>query len=390
MPAGIGYGDDLMGQLFRLQGLGYGDDMLNSVLAGAGVQGQVAPAGSLLGGGMNVPGMRGGSTGAIPGGGAGGPMFTGSGDQRLEQARQRAFGSLGQGAEIFRGDLGQTLQRGIQQILAGQNLPFSQGVQANMFSQAADAAGGAEQSARNQIREGFANAGMGGSGGMTRAFLDAAGRRSDSLAGARNQIQTTAALENFGAQERARQAGTGFLAQQSAAEAPFRLKEADLLSRFEVTGQSPFAFGGMGGGGTQRALGGQQGVPQGQGPRYGSFGPQLSMPAQRQVGGQTANGTSSNAQSQQRLAQYLASRGQAPGQPPPTAQQPGMAGFLQNSGQNPQLGGAAMGQRQPGGILGGFRGSLPGGQIGGQAPQPQQRPRGGILGGFGGVPNMGF
>lgn len=178
------------------------------------------------------------SAGGVPLGGAG---STAAADAKLEAARKQAFGSLAQGASYFGSPLGQQAQGAISSTLAGQNVPYTQGVQDRLFGQAADLNAGSRASQDDLIRRSLAERGMEGSGGGLAAMLGAGRDQSAANSQALSSIQNTATLENFSAQERARQQAESFLSSRSSAEAPYRLKEADLLSRSEVTGQDPFA-----------------------------------------------------------------------------------------------------------------------------------------------------
>jgi len=216
-------------------------------------------------------GGAGGSSG-IPLPGQGGP--TAADDAKLEEQRRLAFGSLGQGAGYFGAPFGQSVQSNIGNRMSGADAPYTQAVQDRLFARQADLAAGQEAGARDMIRSQLAERGMEGSGAGLAAMLGAGRERSAANTAALSDIQNRAQLENFSARERAQQAGTDFLSQRSAGEAPYRLKEADLRSRFEVTGQG--GLGDLAGllglaAGPQRALGGspQAGQP---------FGPQVGYP----------------------------------------------------------------------------------------------------------------
>jgi len=182
------------------------------------------------------------------------------GDAALEAARQRAFGSLGQGSSIFRGSLGQATGQNLERRVSGMDQPYDQATQDRMFSAQADQSAAAAQAQDQRARDFFANSGTAGSGAQLSGLLDTSTRHAQNMQAARADIQNRAQLENFGARERAADASTGFMGAQSAGEAPYRLKEADLLSRYEVTGQDPLgsALAGLVGGGL-RARGGAAG-----------------------------------------------------------------------------------------------------------------------------------
>lgn len=219
--------------------------------------------------GLN-PGQSQGVPASIAGGGSGGGAYTSTSadDAKLEAARKQAFGSLAQGASYFGSPLGQQTQNAISSTLSGQNVPYTQGVQDRLFGQAADMNAGSRASQDDLIRRSLAERGMEGSGGGLAAMLGAGRDQSAANSQALSSIQNTATLENFSAQERARQQGESFLSSRSSAEAPYRLKEADLLSRSEVTGQDPFAsaLSSLFGFGTRSATGSpQQGTQMGLG-----------------------------------------------------------------------------------------------------------------------------
>lgn len=173
----------------------------------------------------------GGLFGPAQGGGAGG------GDAALEAARQQAFGSLNQGSSIFRGSLGQAAAGGMERRALGQDQPYDQGTQDRMFAAAADQSNAASGQQDSRIRNFFANNGMAGSGGQLRAQLGIDQQHAQNMQAARSEIQNRAQLENFGARERAGEQAGQFLGAQSAGEAPYRLKEADLLAKYDSVGQ---------------------------------------------------------------------------------------------------------------------------------------------------------
>lgn len=187
----------------------------------------------------------------------------GGGDAALEAARKQAFDSLGQGSSIFRGPLGQATQGNLLGRVSGQDQPYDQATQDRMFAQAADQSASAAQAQDARARDFFAASGTAGSGAQLGGLLDTATAHDQRMQAARSDIANRAQLENFGARERAADASGQYMGQQAAGEAPYRLKESDLLSRMEVTGQDPMAASllaalGMLGGGT-RARGGVQG-----------------------------------------------------------------------------------------------------------------------------------
>ena len=252
--------------------------------AGNWIQGNAAlsQAGNVM---RMQPYAGGPAVGSFPGGGAGGYGGgpTGADDAKLEEQRRLAFGSLNQGANYFASPFGQQIQGAIGARAAGADAPYTQAVQDRLFSRQADLAASAEQSDQARIRSMMGERGMEGSGAALAAMLGAGRQRSAANSAALSDIENRAQLENFGARVQGQQQGADWLAQRSAAEAPYRLKEADLRSRFEVTGQ-----GGLGdlaamlglANGPQRALGGN-GSPQAGAP----FGPQVNYPPRGAGGG---------------------------------------------------------------------------------------------------------
>lgn len=221
----------------------------------------------------------GGGGGFGGGGGAGGPSA--SEKAWLEEQRRLGYGALQPGMNYFGGALGQNVESAIGRTLSGADVPYTQAVQDRLFASQADLARGQEIGAQDMIRSQLAERGMEGSGAGLAAMLGAGRERSAANTAAMSEIQNRAQLENFGARERARQQGESFLSSRSAAEAPYRLKEADLRLGSTVFGQdasrSPFAFSGM------RALGGGAGSPQ-QGTQMGLqlpfAAPQQTQPRQ--------------------------------------------------------------------------------------------------------------
>lgn len=191
---------------------------------------------------------------AAAGAGTGGGMG-GDGDAKLEEQRRLAFGSLAQGANYFAGPLGRQTEQNLSATQAGVDVPYTQAVQDRLFSRQADLNAGQEANQLDAINASFANRGMEGAGAQLAAQLAVGRERAGANTAAESDIANRAQLENFGARERARGASADFLSARSGAEAPYRLKEADMRSRFEVVGQSPFGgmFGGLGAAGNTLA-----------------------------------------------------------------------------------------------------------------------------------------
>lgn len=227
-------------------------------------------------------------------------------EARLQQQRDLAFQSLGAGANIFRGPLGQTAASSFLAGMTGGNVPFDAPTQSRLMARRADASGAAHATEQNRVRQFFSGNGMRGGGGELAALVGADRAHAGRMQQARNDVETKAQLENFAAMERAREGAVGFQSQQAQGEAPFRLKEADMRSRFEAIGQSP--FGGAQGmftpsgysGGVVQA-GGQMGfaLPQGYG-GVGGTGAQIT-PYQAQAA--TGQGGYAQQASQARPAQ---------------------------------------------------------------------------------------
>lgn len=247
------------------------------VVGGSGAYGSTPAAG---GGGGSIP---------LPGGG-GGPSP--SEKAWLEEQRRLGYGALQPGMNYFGGSLGQNVESAIGRTLSGADVPYTQAVQDRLFASQADLARGQEIGAQDMIRSQLAERGMEGSGAGLAAMLGAGRERSAANTAALSEIQNRAQLENFGARERARQQGESFLSSRSSAEAPYRLKEADLRLGSTVFGQdatrSPFA----GFGGPQRALGSpQQGTQLGlQLPFTAPQQPRSGMPGQATQAAQAQQG----------------------------------------------------------------------------------------------------
>lgn len=257
-------------------GATYKFDQLGRIISGIGPNGEPLDANGRIVGG----------NGSIAGGGAAAGAGTTSAQtaaDKAERARQEAlaFGSLAQGAGYFGSPLGQQTQAAIGRTLAGQDVPYTQGVQDRLFSQQVDANAGAYAAQDDLIRRSMAERGMEGSGAALAAQLGAGRDYSAANTQALSQIQNTAQLENWGAQERARAQGESFLASRSQAEAPYRLKEADLRSGWESIRDQVGA--GIAGGGLGAAYG-IGGAPRNAVSQGTSMGFQ-SMPGQGGMGG---------------------------------------------------------------------------------------------------------
>lgn len=263
--------------------------------AGNWIQGNAAlsQAGNVM---RMLPYAGGPAVGSFPGGGAGGYGGgpTAADDAKLEEQRRLALASLNQGANYYASPFGQQIQGAIGARAAGADAPYTQAVQDRLFSRQADLAASAEQSDQARIRSMMGERGMEGSGAALAAMLGAGRQRSAANSAALSDIENRAQLENFGARVQGQQQGADWLAQRSAAEAPYRLKETDFRGRMEVTGE-----GGLGDlakmlgaawDTSSRALGGN-GSPQAGQP----FGPQVGYPKGGSAGGAApAGGGSTN------------------------------------------------------------------------------------------------
>lgn len=251
-------------------GATYKFDQLGRIISGIGPNGEPLDANGRIVGGNN----------SIAGGGASSSTSAQTAADKAARAEQErlAFGSLAQGASYFNSPLGQQTSSAIGRTLAGVDVPYTQGVQDRLFAAQGDANAGARAAQDDLIRRSMAERGMEGSGASLAAQLAAGRDQSAANSQALSQIQNTAQLENWGAQERARQQGESFLASRSQAEAPYRLKEADLRSGWESIRDQVGA--GLAGG----ALAGLIGGPRNAIGVGGQLGFQ-NMPGQGGVGG---------------------------------------------------------------------------------------------------------
>lgn len=194
---------------------------------------------------------------SIAGGGSGGSYATGQQPAAVAANRAAMFAALQPGQNYFASPLGQQAQSAIANTMSGVDVPYTQAVQDRLFSGQADLNAGARASQDDLIRRQLAERGMEGSGAGLAAMLGAGRDQSAANSTALSQIQNTAQTENFAARERARNAAESFLSSRSAAEAPYRLKEADLRAQSDFTMTDPFNLGAYfaGLGGARSALG---------------------------------------------------------------------------------------------------------------------------------------
>lgn len=244
-PTAPGYGGGYAGEAWGADapgdGSGYG-------YAGGG-------GGQQVGGGSPLQDYGGGGGAARPrdwtsyvqpppagagGGGAGvGAAWSSPAEQELRRQRDLMLGTLAEGRSMWGSGTNDLLLNRINESMQGNNVPYTDAVQARLFSQRADAIAAQQQQQAAALRRQMAGAGMSGGGGELAMLLAqqqaAAGQRNNALA----DIGMQSALENYGAQERARDAAFQYLTGRAAAEAPFRLAEANARGRFEVTGVGP-------------------------------------------------------------------------------------------------------------------------------------------------------
>lgn len=222
--AGAPYAGTPAGNNFSLAG---------SPTQGSGVIGQVNPG---------IPG----------GGGAGGSVSLGNSfassvpsnptqsqaDAILNQQRDMAVARLHNVDDLFNSRLAELTSQGYERQMTGQSQPFSDQTLALMEARLADQATAADRGRRNLIREQFAGRGLAGSGlqrGAEQASMtEASAQRGQNL----GNLLIQQAQDNFAAQERGRAGGASWLSAQAAGILPAILKEADLRSRFEVTGDA--------------------------------------------------------------------------------------------------------------------------------------------------------
>ncbi len=241
-------------------GATYRFDELGRIVGGIGPNGEALDANGRIVGGNAFQSLAAGG-GAIQGaggaGGAGGAYATGQQPAVVAANRQRMFDTLTPGQNYFGGGLGQQTSNAIANTMSGADVPYTQGVQDRLFSGQADLNAGSRSSQDDLIRRQLAERGMEGSGAGLAAMLGAGRDQSAANSTALSQIQNQAQLENFAARERARSQGESFLSSRSAAEAPYRLKEADLRFQSDFTAEAggAGALAGLLGGGVRNALG---------------------------------------------------------------------------------------------------------------------------------------
>ncbi len=157
-------------------------------------------------------------------------------DALLNQQRELAFGRLRSVDDIFNSRLGELTDQALQRQIQGTDVPFTDQRMEQMEARLAAQATSADRGRRSRIREQFAGRGLGGSGlqfGAEQASMaEASAQRGANL----NNLLIQQGMENWTAQERARQGAQQWLSSKAAGIMPSILKEADMRSRFEVTG----------------------------------------------------------------------------------------------------------------------------------------------------------
>ena len=206
-----------------------------SSLAGSptvgGAPGYTVPSGGVPGG---ASGFGGTGAGGVPGFGQGG-----NAEALLAEQRQLAFDRIASMGDTYENDpLAQAIQQGFMGTLGGDSLPFTDEVTNSLLSDVSDSNAEALAAQQDQIRSAMANAGLGGSGMALSAGLNARRAAQSAIRKGRREVKSRASLENFAAQERARQAASNYMAQKAAQRRAQAQMEVDLRKRFEVTGDA--------------------------------------------------------------------------------------------------------------------------------------------------------
>ena len=177
-----------------------------------------------------------------PGAGAAGAAGAGpAGMDPLEAARQQAFDLLNrQRLQYAPGNdmgIGGYLQAG----MAGQDVPYTPSVIQSLLANSADSVAGQVAGQGDQVRGAMSRAGLTGSGLQASAMSDIYSQGGKETRSEARNITSNAELQNYMARERARQAGMQFLQQRAQNEWLANQAGTGLLSRYEITGESPFA-----------------------------------------------------------------------------------------------------------------------------------------------------
>lgn len=220
---------------------------------GSVIQGSVNSQGQILGtqtggsgtGTAGSPTLLGTVNSGLPGaGGAGGSLNLGvpsspsmtDADALLQQARERAFGRLDDVDQLYQTRLADLTNQALERQIQGTDQPFGEDRFNQMEARLAAQAASADRGRRSQIRDSFAARGLGGSAMQKDAELQSMSAASAQRGANLTNLLIQQAQENFQARERAQAGAQSWLAQQAAGIMPAILKEADMLSRFEVTG----------------------------------------------------------------------------------------------------------------------------------------------------------
>lgn len=188
-----------------------------------------------------------------PAGAPGGPGGPG-GPIDLNAEREKILSLFQNDQQFYNQGPANDLRNMIMGRAGGSDMPYSQAVTGQMFNDNAAAGAGQFSSERDMLRRSLGNAGLGGSGIETRALIQAKTRAQHQMAQGRREINSRAALENFGARERAQQQAQAFLGQQAShqqsgafAEAGFRGQATQSQERpAPASGQSGPQFTGSG------------------------------------------------------------------------------------------------------------------------------------------------
>lgn len=172
-------------------------------------------------------------SGAQNGGGGGGSGID------LASEREKILGIFQNDQNFYNNPAQMALQGQIMGRSSGQDSPFSRSVLESMFSQNAQGANGMFGSERDQIMQTMANSGLGGSGAQMSALTQARTRAQQQMRAGRRDITSRAALENFGARERAQQQAQSFFAQRAAHQQQGALAEAGFRSQATQQDERP-------------------------------------------------------------------------------------------------------------------------------------------------------
>lgn len=225
------------------------------------------------------------SRGISLGGGGG----TGGGDAQLSARRAQVDKGLAdQLARILAADTEVGDLMGAR--ARGEDSPFGDAGRYALRADVADSTGAQLSGEQRRIRRAFASALAGGvSGGQVSAEAGAARRAAAQNRQGMRDVDVRTRVEDFGAKERGQQSLAGFRGQQAQLAADRLAQLIAFNSRFEVTGQSPYAGAFGGGGGGRPGGAGDSSFPSGSGGAVDaagnlitsnqSFGPEGAYPA---------------------------------------------------------------------------------------------------------------